>query len=292
MIFVDFQLNFGTLKIQVCDYWNAMENSLFPFSGSCLHSVKPGLTEAYLKTIFLSMTLIVLCHAENQSCQEQDFSCPSGECLPSDWRCDGDDDCGDNADEQSCPPRQCTQGEFRCLNGQCVTGSWRCDGAEDCQDGTDEAGCRKCLKNSLNWFYSGVFPFRACTWLCAAVYYHRKLTSISLSKATHYLWTCVRFLVASVEPNGCGVDKFLCNNSQCIPKRYVCDDDDDCGDESDELSNCSLSTCAPDELTCDNQRCVTRDWVCDGDNDCGDMTDERNCCELIWKLISCSRMYL
>ena len=163
MIFVDFQLNFGTLKIQVCDYWNAMENSLFPFSGSCLHSVKPGLTEAYLKTIFLSMTLIVLCHAENQSCQEQDFSCPSGECLPSDWRCDGDDDCGDNADEQSCPPRQCTQGEFRCLNGQCVAGSWRCDGAEDCQDGTDEAGCRKCLKNSLNWFYSGVFAFRACT---------------------------------------------------------------------------------------------------------------------------------
>ena len=82
-----------------------------------------------------------------------------------------------------------------------------------------------------------------------------------------------------MEPNGCGADKFLCDNSQCIPKRYVCDLDDDCGDDSDELSNCSISTCAPDELTCNNQRCVRRDWVCDGENDCGDMTDEHDCRE-------------
>ena len=82
--------------------------------------------------------------------------------MPSDWRCDGDDDCGDNSDEQSCPPRQCTQREFRCLNGQCVSGSWRCDGANDCQDKTDEAGCRKCLKNTLKAFYSGFLIFRAC----------------------------------------------------------------------------------------------------------------------------------
>jgi hypothetical protein len=35
--------------------------------------------------------------------------------------------------------------------------------------------------------------------------------------------------------------------------------------------------CALDEFACDNGSCVNSDWICDGDNDCGDQSDEQNC---------------
>lgn len=37
----------------------------------------------------------------------------------------------------------------------------------------------------------------------------------------------------------CNTGLFQCRNGVCVPQRYVCDHDDDCGDRSDEL-NCSM----------------------------------------------------
>lgn len=38
--------------------------------------------------------------------------------------------------------------------------------------------------------------------------------------------------------------------------------------------------CSESEYRCDNQQCIPGNWVCDHDNDCGDNSDERDCGEM------------
>lgn len=38
--------------------------------------------------------------------------------------------------------------------------------------------------------------------------------------------------------NTCDENAFMCHNKVCIPKQFVCDHDDDCGDGSDEFLQC------------------------------------------------------
>ena len=73
------------------------------------------------------------------------FTCEgSGHCIPQSWKCDGDNDCFDNADEKDCPPITCSASQFKCNNlKQCIHESYKCDGIQDCEDGSDELGCPK-----------------------------------------------------------------------------------------------------------------------------------------------------
>lgn len=65
-------------------------------------------------------------------------------CKPDRFKCDGEDDCGDNSDED---PEMCqhtcnSNAQFTCANKQCIPKGWACDGALDCADGSDERSCK------------------------------------------------------------------------------------------------------------------------------------------------------
>ena len=46
------------------------------------------------------------------------------------------------------------------------------------------------------------------------------------------------------------------------------------------LLSSSVSECDEEEHQCDNGNCVNERYVCDGEDDCGDNSDEVNCGKL------------
>jgi len=86
-------------------------------------------------------------------------------------------------------------------------------------------------------------------------------------------------------PLTCSPNEFQCNNSVCIPQLWVCDNQADCEDHSDEsIERCgydakAFNTCAAHEFQCGNGECILLNWKCDGDEDCKDKSDEQDCRE-------------
>lgn len=77
----------------------------------------------------------------------------------------------------------------------------------------------------------------------------------------------------------CGKNKYRCKNHKCINIENVCDDIDDCGDNSDELDCKSKIINKLDSLRihkCDN-KVIYEDRICDGVFDCKDRSDESGC---------------
>ena len=74
-----------------------------------------------------------------RTCHSNEFRCTSGKCIDIRFKCNKEDNCGDESDEMGCP---CRNHELTCDNGNCVDKLWRCDGEDDCGDMTDERNCR------------------------------------------------------------------------------------------------------------------------------------------------------
>ncbi|XP_015680235.1 low-density lipoprotein receptor-related protein 1B-like, partial [Protobothrops mucrosquamatus] len=80
--------------------------------------------------------------------------------------------------------------------------------------------------------------------------------------------------------NICRADEFLCNNSLCKLYFWVCDGEDDCGDNSDEFPEICLNfPCPPTRpYRCRNNHvCLKHEQICNGIDDCGDDSDEDHC---------------
>uniref|UniRef100_A0A8C6UCU7 Low density lipoprotein receptor a n=1 Tax=Neogobius melanostomus TaxID=47308 RepID=A0A8C6UCU7_9GOBI len=74
-------------------------------------------------------------------------------------------------------------------------------------------------------------------------------------------------------PKQCTDSEFRCGTGQCVSTSFVCDDESDCEDGSDEVS-CPPITCSSASFRCNSSTCIPRLWACDEDADCNDGSDE------------------
>ncbi|XP_073720146.1 SCO-spondin isoform X2 [Misgurnus anguillicaudatus] len=87
-------------------------------------------------------------------------------------------------------------------------------------------------------------------------------------------WHCVGSPCSP--PSPCKDSEFLCSggSQRCIPALWLCDNEDDCGDGSDEICP---STCAPGHFRCSAGPCLPLELRCNGHPDCADQSDEDFC---------------
>ncbi|XP_060729318.1 low-density lipoprotein receptor-related protein 8-like isoform X2 [Tachysurus vachellii] len=192
-------------------------------------------------------------------CEDGQFQCKNKRCIPTLWRCDDDDDCSDNSDEEECLKSTCDPAEFACQNGQCVSSRWLCDGEPECSDGSDEAESTCTVKQT-----------------CPPDKFDCRGTCVSPA------WKCdgEKDCDSGADEEDCAADarscasgEFQCRNLKCMSPAYVCDGDDDCGDGTDE-EQCSPPSCGPLQFRCNSSECIPQPWTCDRDPDCFDGSDE------------------
>uniref|UniRef100_A0A670IUS4 LDL receptor related protein 1 n=1 Tax=Podarcis muralis TaxID=64176 RepID=A0A670IUS4_PODMU len=185
----------------------------------------------------------------HSTCAAGSFQCPNSYvCVPERWLCDGDKDCNDGADESVAAGclynNTCDEREFMCTNRQCIPKHFVCDHDQDCADGSDEAP-------DCEYQTCGPNEFRCANGRCLS----------------NKLWECdgefdchdqsdeaPKNPRCSSPESKCNDTFFLCRNGQCISNDLLCDNQNDCGDGSDEL-NCFINECLNKKLSGCSQEC-------------------------------------
>ncbi|XP_072401756.1 very low-density lipoprotein receptor-like isoform X2 [Diabrotica undecimpunctata] len=97
------------------------------------------------------------------------------------------------------------------------------------------------------------------------------------------VWVCVSASSGNSDFNfeqdadiSCSLKQFQCADKKCIPIFFLCDEERDCEDGSDEdPKECKSNvTCSKDQFKCNSGKCIPSIWQCDNEKDCNDGSDE------------------
>ncbi|XP_010767368.1 SCO-spondin, partial [Notothenia coriiceps] len=216
----------------------------------------------------------VACPPVRPPCLESEFTCAGGRCIPSQWVCDNENDCGDGSDEICLSTYcgvVCDEGEFLCAGGRCILYLHRCDGHDDCGDLSDERGC-VCAPGEFQC------PGDQC---------------VPANRVCDGHTDCPSGTDEAVCPSKvtCAPDQFACSDGTCVTTTKLCDGTTDCpGGEDENRTNCHTATPSPSPVTMPTSacrfyefscatggQCVPQAWRCDGETDCMDGSDEQQC---------------
>ncbi|XP_041476939.1 low-density lipoprotein receptor-related protein 2-like isoform X2 [Lytechinus variegatus] len=178
----------------------------------------------------------------DRNCPSGYRNCAFGTCINETLFCNGRKDCYDNSDEIGCVSTGCEEGEFRCTNNRCIPVQFVCDGMNECGDGSDET--REACQSS-NCDTSEGIRFRCrssdlCIWRAQVCDGHNDCGESDTSDEER----CT--------PDVCTGDTFRCPSGECVPFTAVCDDNNDCLDNYDELGCDKDASCDEDNGGCEH----------------------------------------
>ncbi|XP_075117575.1 SCO-spondin-like [Leptodactylus fuscus] len=211
----------------------------------------------------------------SSGCSSAHFPCSLGKCIPYIHRCDGHDDCGDFSDERGC---SCPSSQFQCPEELCLSKEKVCDGHRDCSNGADETVCTGLGMCPPGFWVCGDGSCIRQDKLCDGKYDCTDGSDEELSQCTspapdNRQTTPPGTSNYTSGDRGCSRYEFQCGSGECRPRGWLCDNEVDCMDASDE-QDCNR-TCDLDHFRCPLSReCIAYSQLCDGAPQCRDQSDE------------------
>ncbi|XP_047371433.1 modular serine protease-like [Vespa velutina] len=184
----------------------------------------------FLNTFFAFLNIVST--QQRGKCGIGEFQCHDGECIASEFLCDGVANCKDQSDETqsecSKPQLVCSPYAFRCNYGACIDGDLTCNGIRNCIDNSDETldSCSNNLYNTTTSVKCSINQFRCNNGECidAVKLCDGKVDCKDSSDETS----------SACESMNCEPYLFRCNYGACIDGDLMCNGIINCADGSDE----------------------------------------------------------